>query len=250
MKVLSILMFALVWATVASGDESLAVYLPFDDGSPADITGNGNNGVYMGDVKQAEGKFSGGIELDGSDYVDIPWSESIDVSDGDFTVEIWFKYAEPATNGVLVWGYDVESGPHAQIWFRTEPGSNRIRGLMVDSVGPSVIVVTTDPYNDGTWHHFAAVRQGDSLSLYIDGDMRDSQKGNSGSVTETQTFGIQIGRKMGDRDMYKGSLDEFRLWKRSLSEDELKSNMSKGKEDISDVNPSGDLITTWASLKS
>jgi len=250
MKMLCIFMIALVWIPLASADDSLLVYLPFDDGNPNDISDNGNNGEYVGDVKQAEGKFGKGIELDGSNYVDIPWSDSIDVADGDFTVEIWFKYSEPSTNGVLVWGYDVESGPHAQIWFRTEPGSNRIRGLMVDSVGPNVIVVTTDPYNDDKWHHFAAVRSGDSLSLYIDGALQDSQRGNSGSVTETQTFGIQLGRKMGNRDMYKGILDEFRLWKRALSGDDIKSNMTKAKEALSAVSPSGNLVTTWGELKS
>jgi sialidase-1 len=249
MKAIYIFVMVIICISSTSADDSLIVYLPFDDGQPADITGNGNNGEYVGDVKQADGKFGKGIELDGSNYVDILWSESIDVADGDFTVEIWFKYSEPSTNGVLVWGYDVESGPHAQIWFRTEPGSNRIRGLMTDSVGPSVIVVTTDPYNDDNWHHFAAVRSGDSLSLYIDGGMKDSQKGNDGSVTETQTFGIQLGRKMGNRDMYKGLMDEFRLWKRALSEDELKSNMTKGKEAISPVNPDEHLTTTWGKLK-
>ena len=138
-----ILIMALICVTFASADESLIVYLPFDNGTGDDVTDNGNNGEYIGDVKKADGKFNSGIELDGSNYVDIPWSEAIDVADGDFTIEIWFKYAEASTNGVLVWCYDVESGPHAQVWFRTEPGSNRIRGLMVDSKGPNVIVATT-----------------------------------------------------------------------------------------------------------
>ena len=250
MKKLCIFIIVMVCIPLASADDSLLIYLPFDDGQPTDITDNGNNGEYVGEVKQADGKFGKGIELDGSNYVDIPWSDSIDVGSEDFTVEIWFKYSEPSSNGVLVWGYDVESGPHAQIWFRTEPGSSRIRGLMIDSIGPNVIVVTTDPYNDDKWHHFAAVRRSDSLSLYIDGDLKDSQKGNDGSVTETQTFGIQLGRKMGNRDMYKGILDEFRFWKRPLSEDEIRSNMTKSKEAISPVDPSGHLTITWGELKS
>lgn len=119
MKTLSILMFALVWVVIASADESLVVYLPFDEETPADIAEYGNNGAYLRDVNQADGKFGKGIELNGSNYIDIYWSDSIDVGKGDFTVEIWFKYSESSTNGVLVWGYDVESGPHAQICFRS-----------------------------------------------------------------------------------------------------------------------------------
>lgn len=237
-------------------DNSLAVYLSFDSGSgneAKDATLNENNGQFVGqsDVSWVEGKFNGGIELDGQNYVDIPWSDSIDVSDGSFSIEIWFQYEEASSNGVLVWCYDVESGPHAQAWFRTEPGSNRIRGLISDGQNPSVIVATTNPYNDGQWHHMTAVRDADkdSLTLYIDGNVEASETGEVGSITQTQTFGIQLGRKMGDRDMFKGKLDEFRLWTIALSKDEIEANMNKGKDQIMAVYPTESLTTTWGNIK-
>ena len=120
---------------------------------------------------------------------------------------------------------------------------------MVDSKGPNVIVATDNPFNDDKWHHMGVVREGGSLSIYIDGNMENSQQGNIGSVTETQTFGIQLGRKMGNRDMYKGILDEFRLWNRALSKDEIKANMTKGKEQFLAVEPDDHLTTMWGDVK-
>lgn len=237
-------------------DDSLVVYLPFDSGSgkeAKDVTLNENNGQFVGqsDVSWVEGKFDGGIELDGQNYVDIPWSDSIDVSDKSFSLEIWFKYEEASSNGVLVWGYDMGAGAHSQFWFRTEPSANRIRGLINDGAGANIIVATSDPYNDGEWHHMAVVRDAetDSLTLYIDAKMEASETGEVGSVTETQTFGIQLGRKSGNSDMLKGSLDEFRLWTRALSEDEIRANMTKGKGQLMAVHLTESLTTTWGNIK-
>ncbi len=237
-------------------DDTLVIYLSFDDGSgkvAKDITQYGNDGNFDGesDIKWVDGKFDGGIELDGQNYVDIPWAESMDIADKSFSVEIWFKYTEKATNGSLVWGYNVQAG-NPQFWIRTEPGSNRIRGLIHDKTSTSIVIQTKTPHNDGNWHHLAFVRDAkgqDNLTAYIDGKVEDSQKGKIGSVTEGQAYGIQLGQSVGKYDLYKGILDEFRLWARALSEDEIKANMTKGKGQIMAVYPAGRLTTTWGEVR-
>ena len=110
------------------------------------------------------GEFDGGIELDGGSYVDIPWSDSIDVGEESFSTEIWFKYSEKVAHGSLIWGYKVGGGK-PQFWIRTEPKDNRIRGLIHDRVSP-IIVKTQEPHNDGNWHHLAFVR--DKKTRYSD----------------------------------------------------------------------------------
>lgn len=253
MKTLFIFTIALVWISYVSADDSLLIYLPFDDGSGTDVTENGNNGEFMDDVMTADGKLGGGIELAAGGYVDIPWSESIDIADSSFSVEICFKYTEAAESGSLVWAYDMGSGPHAQFWIRTEPGSSRIRGLINDGGGdPSVIVVTKDPYNDDDWHHLAFVKDSDagSLTMYIDGKVTESNEGKVGSLTGTQRMGIWLGQRGIDGiNKYTGFLDEFRLWNRVLSVDEIKVNMTKGQDYFLSVQPAHNLIVTWAELK-
>ena len=259
MKTLCLLLIALVWIPFASAADSLITYLSFDGSgdSAKDITGNGNDGAFVpiGNTKvvRVAGKFAGAIELDGQNYVDIPWSASIDVADKSFSFELWFKYTEAASNGVLAWGYDMGSGQHAQFWFRTEPGSSRIRGLISDGAPVTSSVRTTEAFNDGEWHHIAVVRDADNkiLTLYIDGVELATESGKEvGSITETQTFGIQLGRKSGDADMLKGSLDEFRLWGKALSAAEVEANMAVGAELVTAaVRPSHHLTTTWGDMK-
>ena len=241
---------------IAQTDDSLVAYLPFDDGSgtvATDVTQYGNNGQFKGGnpIKWVDGKFDGAIELDGQNYVDIPWADSIDVADKIFSVEIWFKYTEEAEAGSLVWGYNVQGG-NPQFWIRTEPGSNQIRGLIHDKTSMSIIIQTKTPYNDGNWHYLAFVRDAkgeDTLTVYIDGKVEDSQKGKIGSVTEGQKYGIHLGQRVDGVNIYKGILDEFRLWTRALSENEIKANMTKGKDQIMTVNPTGCLTTTWGEIK-
>ena len=250
------IIFIIPYIGAAQIDDALVIYLPFDDGSgkvAKDVTQYGNDGQFEGnsDIKWVDGKFDGGIELDGQNYVDIPWADSMDVADRNFSVEIWFKYTEKAEAGSLVWGYNVQAG-NPQFWIRTEPGSNMIRGLIHDKTSTSIIIQTKTPHNDGNWHHLAFVRDAkgqDNLTVYIDSKVEDSQKGKIDSVTEGQKYGIHLGQRVDGVNIYKGFLDEFRLWTRALSENEIKANMTKGKDQIMAVYPTGRLTTTWGKIR-
>lgn len=257
MKVLFIFAVALIWIPLAFAvDDSLMVYLPFDEegGVAKDASGKGNEGQLTGDkIEWVAGKFGTGVQLDGTNYVDIPWSEGVDVTDKSFSVEIWFKYSEASEKGCLVWAFDMGSGPHAQFWIRTEPADNRIRGLINDGTGAaSVIVVTTEPYNDDQWHYLAFVRDADkgSLTMYIDGKVEQSSNGKVGSLTGTQTIGVELGQRGVDGiNKFKGVLDEFRLWRKALSANEIKANMAKDKGQFLAVQPDDHLAATWGGVK-
>lgn len=233
-------------------DNALAVYLPFysEKGKISeDATQNKNDEKFVGNIKLVAGKFGSGIELDGQSYVGIPWSDSIDVVDESFSTEIWFKYTEKASAGSLIWGYAVGGGK-PQFWIRSEPGSNRIRGLIHD--GKSIIIMTKTPYNDGKWHHLALVRNSngqDTLTVYIDGAVKDSQKGKIALVTKGQVFGIHLGQRVDGRNRYNGAFDEFRLWRRALDQDNIKILMTQGQALILAIHPTGHLTTTWGTIK-
>ena len=256
MKVLCTLIIALVSIPFASADDSLLVYLSFDDkGDIAkDITGNGNEGQFVvvggGKVQWVDGKFDRGIELDGQSYVDIPWSDSIDVADGGFCFETWFNYTEASSQGSLVWAYNLGNVGTPAVWIRTEPASNRIRGAINSNSGWGIIA-TKKSYNDGKWHHLAFVRDNNknTMTFYIDGEIDISGEIKAGSVTEGHVIGIYLGQKINSTDRYKGVLDEFRLWKKALSQDEIKANMQNGADSFSVVHPDSHLATTWGDTK-
>ena len=250
-----VLVFIPIVGHTAADTDGLVIYLPMDDGKgnvAEDLSPLGvNDGKLIQDAKfVANGKHGGAIELDGKggSFVDMPWHDSMDVGADDFSTEIWFNYDEGANAGSLIWGFNVGGG-EPQFWIRTHPPNN-ITCLFWDGVEPNgPIVETPKAYNDGQWHHYAFVRRGATLDIYVDGRKVGSGKGDEASVTRNQAFGIHLGQRVDGNNPYAGLLDEFRFWTRQLSEEEIKANMETGQDAFLSVNPADRLTTTWGQIK-
>lgn len=86
--------FVLGLATTAAeaADPSLVAYWNFDEGSGTtayDSSNNGYDGTLVGGVTWVEGRFGGGIELDGSSgYVSVP---DFTLTTGTITFVIWLN---------------------------------------------------------------------------------------------------------------------------------------------------------------
>ena len=122
-----------------------------------------------------------------------------------------------------MWAYRTGSGSTPQIWLRAEPASKRIRALMVVDRF-TVTVASTSAYNDGQWHHVVLRRSGGQLALLIDGVQAASAAAPAGSVTAGKEFGVQgihLGQRVDGVDRFHGTLDEVRLYRRGLSDQEL-----------------------------
>ncbi len=86
------------------------------------------------------------------------------------------------------------------------------------------------PFDDfGTWHHFAGVYDGTTVTFYMDGQMVQ-RRDHSGMVAQ-DTYPFRIGR-YGPNGGYffKGGIGTVRVWSRALSQDELVSNIGGGFE--------------------
>ena len=70
------------------GTNNLVAYLPFD-GDTDDLSGNGNDGTIYNGASYVSGKINQGLSFDGiDDYVSIPHSTSLDITDK-ITLEAW-----------------------------------------------------------------------------------------------------------------------------------------------------------------
>ena len=70
--------------TPLTGNEhGLAALCNFDDGTPSDITGNGNDGYYQGNATTIDDDFFGSCVLDG----DLNGDEIVDIVDLFLTVD-------------------------------------------------------------------------------------------------------------------------------------------------------------------
>lgn len=123
--------------------------------------------------------------------------------------------------------------------------------------GASLISNTTLPNN--IWHNIAAVYTAGTLSLYIDGVLdRTGAMAAPTATTSIFTIGAEYRNKNSIVNIFKGDLDELRIWNRGLAVSEIRYIMnqeiaSSGANTLGKIMPStvtkNDISAlTWASL--
>ncbi|MFK7935686.1 MAG: LamG-like jellyroll fold domain-containing protein, partial [Saprospiraceae bacterium] len=156
-----------------------------------------------------------GMSFDGiDDRVDIPDSDAIDFSTNqDFTIELWVKIpalAQPNTQEVdvsIIEKLNTSNGyPYA---IRYMKDSKKIRVLRFDGSNNPNIFSSTQ-VNNNAWQHVAFVKAGNTLHLYINGQLEGSTSDSTtGDVTGTGVVNLGS-RGLG---LYaQMTLDELRFW--------------------------------------
>ena len=149
----------------------------------------------------ADGVFGDALSFDGlNDHLTM---SEVDFTRRDYTIGAWFKMTSPDYNSLLA---------------ATDPddGSNRLSLIIVNggmmifveylSSGESPAVFSSPGYNDGNWHYVTAVKEGETLSLYMDGVIVGT---NSAAVDPSGPLDISLGRNPTAPDAnFGGLLDE------------------------------------------
>jgi hypothetical protein len=160
------------------------------------------------------------LSFDGDgDYVSV--AEGDQLRQRSFTIELWFKIPEGG-------GYRVLTSRQGENWrdrnwWLTLPHHGRI----IFKPGG---IETSDSYEDGHWHHVAAVLDPDNTGqarLYVDGQLEAQGEAGTPSTTaspmiigaEADNFGSEIKRHC------KGAIAEVRLWNDVRSGAEIREHM-------------------------
>jgi len=118
--------------------------------------------------------------------------------------------------------------------------SGRISFFMQSEEG-GASVGSEQALNDGSWHHFAVVKQGtESIYFFIDGNHVDSNTHlpESGSTQNTSDIFISW-RGEGD-NFFNGQLDEIRIWNAARTPAEIQANKDELQE-----GSANDLVAYW-----
>ena len=223
-------------------------YYPFDgdagDDSGLGYHGNAINLSYDSDVPSEIGS---GSSLEWGDhtvtrYVELPRLLEVNT---EFSVTCWAKtpsgYSNPA-GGTTLLASSIPQEAGFQ-WYLNSWNSDNRRlnfgsrdaGLNADSAG-SVDSV----FSDGQWHHLALVRNGGSVSTYVDGQavsLSDSSV-NDDFPTDLK---LRVGHNFqasADQN-WCGNIDDLAVWSGALS-----ANMIAGLADGSD-SPSNHFVPSW-----
>ena len=97
------------------------------------------------------------------------------------------------------------------------------------------------------WSHIAAVRDFDAgeMRLYINGQV-DAVHVMEGELDTNSETDVWIGNRLDGGWPYGGMLDEFVMYNRALSDDEVQADMGGVLTAVSKL---GKLSTTWGSIK-
>jgi hypothetical protein len=202
-------------STSAFTNDSDTVLLMHADGTDASTTFTDDNGtraqvglsaVNNAQVDTAQSKFGGASALfDGTDD-QINASDSAFVyGTNDLTIEFWFRVAVNNVNQSFVGNrYSTFLNDH---WFISLRGSTGDVQLQIQTAADYRTQILTSAVNTNTWYHFAAVRDGNTFEVFLDGVSQGTGT-NTGSIG---TSDLYIGSR-GDLGLdVNGHIDELRI---------------------------------------
>ncbi len=211
----------------------LVAYYSFSEGAGTslyDSSCNGNNGVITNATWSTSGTAGGALVFNGSSWVEVPDSNSLDLTTG-MTLEAWVNPASLSSNNDIInkgsWG---GSGYAllANSWVSNTPAGFGFIGDAEQDIG----VFGPSGLSPNTWSHLATTYDGTTLKLFVNGVQVNSQT-QVGPAALISTLGpLRIGSAplsggfySGPGGYFNGMIDEVRIYSRALSQVEIQNDM-------------------------
>ena len=201
--------------------DSPVIPLPIDPADPSAI------------VKDAEPPMHQALNLDGTnDSLATPRSETMAVGEGSFTVSAWIRPTQLRQGGIVCLGkYSWTHG-----WYFDMPNNQGV--LRIETASPqnqSNGTVASRPgvIRANQWQHVAAVvqRGENQTHLYVNGYRVATGTINAANL-DNPNVDLHIGR-IQDSKLFKGQIDEVRIYRRALEEAELAALLRSGEDLLS-----------------
>ena len=207
---------------LTKGPSSDLVGLWHFDTDANDSTAYHNDGMLIGDAHLNTGYFGNAVSFDGTnDYVKIADAPSLNITQG--TWEAWIKFdAKPSDVGHPM-------NPLAkanQYWIHgslNDLDSNTTDAIVVKICvnGKRYCAKTGSGFIDvDVWYHVAGTYDGQTLNLYVNGTLIDSNEDPSGNI-DLKSYIIAVGTWSTLTDYFQGVIDEVRIWNTALTADQL-----------------------------
>ena len=255
---LSITLLLVATHAEAGLDEELVFYLTFDsitDQTIVDKSGNGLDAKIIENTEIVKGKYGDAIHITraGGNCVNVSSQEKLKIT-GEITMMAWGYQQETwkglkahlidkdchtagadTSYGIAI--VDVGDGPEIWLILGSRQGQGQARQ---DIVVPTKVV-------DKKWHHFAASYDGETVKVYLDGEViGEGQENFNFSGDNDADVRIGCTKDFPNSTFVNGLIDETAVWRRALSDDEIKQAMIG---DFLAVSPNDKVAATWADIK-
>ena len=149
----------------------------------------------------------------------------LNLSGSALTMEAWvkvdnFKSSFPFISSIL----GIEAGSSNTALLRFGDASipaNRLQ-MVLNFSGSQVKLDGVTNLSTGTWYHVAATYDGSNMRIYLNGNL-ESSSARSGSFSANDT--LFVARNYGNDRILDGSMEEVRIWKAAVSQNDLQKWM-------------------------
>ena len=209
-------------------DESLVLYLPFDEGAGTtakDVSSYNNPGTIVGNAAWVPGQKGTALDFVGGSHVTVPEIPQYDVT-AEVSLLAWVK----ATT-VPNWSRVIDKSQ----WQTS--GFDLVLTLNVGLPRFEFFVNNTTSLVDGTtvvmdneWHFITSTFGNKTLRMYVDGEMEGEAQSAGQVDINPNDWPLMIGAEASSSggQQYLGSIDEVAMYDRELSADEVMAIFQNG----------------------
>ena len=203
----------------------LVAYWKFDesDGTAvSDSSAYKNTGTVYNNPIRVIGKFNSSLQFNGSNYVEVPDSASLDLS-SQVTIAAWINPSSISVyNRIVAKSHTSDAAPWTMYGLMFDDSNHARMEITTGGVQYVLNGQTIIPLN--TWTFVAGTYDGSTMKLYVNGNL-DNYASHSGPI-DTNSMPLSIARSGFNSNYFKGIIDEVKIWNRSISAGEIQSQYS------------------------
>ncbi len=142
------------------------------------------------------------------------------------TAEAWVRIDQPQPWGGII-GVIQDNGADEHGWLLGYKGASFSFGLASENgKGRLTYLTAKSDFPTGQWRHVAGVYDGNQMRLYVDGKLANTSDAQQGNIAYPEKASYELAAYH-DQDEYfplQGALHEVRVFRRVLSEEEIKKH--------------------------
>ena len=214
----------LLFIGLVSADVTLVAYWKLDENTGIyanDSSGYNNNGTLFNAVNWTTGKnyqTPYALKFDGvNQYVNISNSSSLNLTSG-LTISTWINPSNFASGQRVI----QKSNYNFILYAST---ANTVTAYITDNATNAITATAITTCSNSVWCHVVMTfTQNDSLKIYINGVISaTTPTTNNNTIRSVSTDLVNIGRDTSGASYFNGTIDEVKIWNRTLSATEIMS---------------------------
>ena len=227
-------------------------YEDFDGNTVLEKSGRGYDGEINGDVTQSnDGKFGKAAHFASGSFLDLdgPNVKAEDIPTEGMSLLAWIN-VEAITDMAI---FNARATDNTWLIHPEARGGGNYRWLNRSPGGTTIFDIRAGENKANEWRHYAGTfSRADGLAvLYINGEKVGEEAARVATpIAGDWGQGARVGYNIDNNRPFNGLMDDFNLWKRGLSAEEVNDIMNNGLGAVlTAVEAQGKLATTWGRLK-